>query len=309
MPGRSRKARPRLPRAAKAKPIPRHRRSRWLLPLAGLLVIAGGATAAVLLLGDETGQADAVPWATLGTADVHSLVFDPADATHLYFGHHGGLLESRDGGRSWQATALSGADAMNVRIGAGGFIQIAGHDVYLESRDGGQTWQPVPNNLPGLDLHAFVTDPGDSAHSWAFAVGYGLYETTDAGRHWEPRLTGNVGALTIFEADGQPVLVALTQTGLARSDDGGQTWQPLGGPSGQLASLAASADGSVIYAGTTDGLQRSIDGGQTWSPTGLPNVAVTIAVPRGDGETVAVVDDRTRLYRSSDRGATWPGPR
>jgi photosystem II stability/assembly factor-like uncharacterized protein len=306
MPPRSRKARPGFTRTVKAAPQTSLGQSRWLLVGAALLVVL--TAGAFVLLRDEGGNGSAVAWARLGTADVHSLAFDPADPDHLYFGHHGGLLESRDGGRSWQPTTLTNADAMNVRVSDGGLMQIAGHQVYVESRDAGQTWRPVPNDLPGLDLHAFATDPGDSAHAWVFAVGHGLFETTDGGRHWEQRQSDSFVALTIFQAEGQPVLVGLTQTGVARSDDGGRSWQPLGRPSGQPASLAASADGSVVYAGTTDGLQRSTDGGQTWSPTGLPNVPLTIAVPPDDDETVGVVDDETRFYRSADRGATWPGP-
>lgn len=304
MPSRSPRTPSGFTRAAKTIRQPRHL-GRWILPAAALVL---GAAASFLFLRYGAGSGDAVAWARLETADVHSLAFDPADPSHLYFGHHGGLLESRDGGRSWQPTALSGADAMNVRVSEEGLMQVAGHEVYLESRDGGQTWESVPNDLPGLDLHAFVTDPTDPTHAWAYAVGQGLFETTDAGRHWELRLAENVGALTLYQDGGQPVLVGLTQIGVGRSTDGGRTWQPLGRPTGQLASLAASADGAVLYAGTTDGLQRSTDGGQTWSKTSLSNVALTIAVPPGDGETVAVVDEETRFYRSADGGATWPGP-
>lgn len=277
----------------------------WLA--AGLGVLAAVGVGAYLLLGGEEGSAPAA-WATLGTADVHSLAFEPADPSHLYFGHHDGLLESRDGGRSWQPGALSGADAMNVRPGGGDLMQIAGHEVYLESRDGGQTWEPVPNDLPGLDLHAFVVDPGDTEHAWAFAVGYGLFETTDAGRQWELRTPENIGALTVFVEAGRAVLVGLSQTGLGRSDDGGRTWQPLTPPEGQLLSLAAAEDGSVLYAGTTAGLQRSTDGGGAWSATPLEVVPLTIAVAPSDPNIVAVVDDATRFYRSEDAGATWPEP-
>jgi photosystem II stability/assembly factor-like uncharacterized protein len=277
--------------------------------------VAGAAVAAVAVVAlavvlNSSGRAsvgEATAWSTLGTPDVHSLAFDPADPQHLYFGHHGGLLETKDGGRSWQGTALGEADAMNVAPPASGFFQIAGHNVYKETTDGGQSWQNVPNNLPGLDLHAFVADPGDPSHAWALSAGFGLFETTDRGRTWELRQPGGWGALTSFVEGGKTVLVGVGSQGLSQSEDGGRTWTALGQPTGQVASLAASADGAVIYAGTTTGVGRSTDGGRTWSMTGLKTVGVTVAVYPKDPDIVAIVDDKTRFFRSADGGTTWPG--
>jgi len=279
------------------------------------MVVGGAAVAAVAVValavvlgGGGQSVGGATPWSTLGTRDVHSLAFDPADPQHLFFGHHGGLLETKDGGRSWQATALLNADAMNVAPPSAGFFQIAGHNVYMETADGGQTWQSVPNNLPGLDLHAFVADPDDPARAWAFAAGFGLFETIDRGRTWELRQPGGWGALTSFVESGETVLIGVASTGLARSDDGGRTWAALGQPTGQLVSLAASAGGGVLYAGTSEGVSRSSDGGRTWAPTALETVALTVAVAQQDPNIVAVVDDKTRFFRSADGGASWPSP-
>ncbi len=247
-------------------------------------------------------------WGTLGTPDVHSLAFDPSDARHLYFGHHNGLLESRDGGRTWRPTGLEAADAMNVRTGTGQTLQVAGHDVYLETADGGKTWQPVPNDLPGLDLHAFTVDPADPAHAWAYAVGFGLFESTDRGRHWEPRQPGDWPVLATFRSGGAMVLLGLSKVGLGQSDDGGRTWQPLGDPGDQVASLAVSPDGAVLVAGTTNGLVRSTDGGRTWQRTPFDRLALAIALAPSDPRVVAVVDKETRFYRSEDAGENWPGP-
>jgi photosystem II stability/assembly factor-like uncharacterized protein len=299
-------------RRAYRKPPPRQPWWRsWRTALVGVAVLVGVGIVgyAVLAGGGPATVGGSTVWATLGTRDVHSLAFDPADPEHLYFGHHGGLLESRDGGRRWQPTGLGRADAMNVRPGAGQTVQIAGHDVYMETADGGRSWQPVPNDLPGLDLHAFVTDPADPAHAWAYAAGLGLFETTDRGRRWEARQPGDWPVLSAFRSGDSTVLLGVSGGGLASSSDGGGTWQSLPAPGGgQIASLTAAPDGSVLYAGTTLGLMRSNDAGETWQATPFTGTAVTVAVAPTDPRIVALVDDKTRFFRSDDGGASWPGP-
>jgi len=278
---------------------------------AAVAVIGLGVAALVSYLAlsgpNEGALGSATAWSRLGTADVHSLAFDRTDAQHIYFGHHNGLLESRDGGRTWVPTALTGADAMNVRAGPGSVLQIAGHGVYAETNDGGRTWMPVPNDLPGNDLHAFVIDPADPAHEWAYVVGFGLFESTDHGRHWESRQAGDWPVLTVTKSSGTTMLVGVSAAGLGASSDG-RTWQPLAVPTGQIASLAAAADGSVLLAGTTQGLYRSVDAGKSWQPTGFTGLAITVAVAPSDPRVIGLVDDKTRFFRSEDGGATWPAP-
>jgi len=307
---RKRKASAPLPRAARQRLS--RQASRPGLPIPLLVGIGGLITAgvvAVLFLRTGGAATEANAWATLNTADVHALAFAPGEPAHLYFGHHNGLLESRDGGRTWQPSALSGADAMNVRIGGTDRIQIAGHDVYLESTDGGASWQPVPNDLPGLDLHAYAVAPADPDHAWTFAVGFGLFQTRDAGRHWELRQSGNWGYLATYSSGDKTAIVAVGPEGLVRSVDDGATWQPLAYPGAPLAGgVAAADDGSVLYAATSDGLRRSSDQGQSWQETGFEGVALAMAVAPGRPMTMALVDDATRFYRSEDGGVSWPRP-
>jgi photosystem II stability/assembly factor-like uncharacterized protein len=279
----------------------------WLLGLLGLVAIAAMAIVGYLAFGGPgSGPGRATAWATLGTRDVHSLAFVPGDSQHLFFGHHTGLLESRDGGRSWQPRALSGSDAMNVRPALGNTLQVAGHNLYVESVDGGAHWASVPNDLPGLDLHAFIVDPADLKHAWAWSVGYGLFESTDAGRHWTIRQSGDWPVLTAIDVNGKAGVLGVSNRGLARSMDGGVSWTLLANPGGQVASLTASSDGVLLYAGTSAGLQRSDDGGQTWRTTAFTGLALTVAMVGPN--TVALVDDATRFFRSDDGGATFGPP-
>ncbi|MEO7295007.1 MAG: YCF48-related protein [Candidatus Limnocylindria bacterium] len=292
-----------LPSGAGRKPL--HGRTLWLLVAAAVLA-ATAVVATLWFTGHDTPAA--VAWARLGTADVHSLLFDPADPDRLLFGHHGGLLEADDGGRTWRESTLTGADAMNVRRLDGARLQIAGHEVFLESADAGVMWAPVPNDLPGLDLHAFTVDPAEPDRAWVFAVGHGLYTTTDAGRHWRLLDAGNWGALASYVRDDTTMLVAVGPSGLVRSRDAGESWEPMTYPGAPLATLAAAEDGSALYAATSAGLRRSTDEGSTWSDTGFAGQALAVAVSPSNPDQVAVVDPDTRFYRSSDAGATWPGP-
>ena len=277
--------------------------------LVGLGLAAGVALVATIWwwtapAGSDTPSA----WATLGTADVHALTFDPSDADPLLFGHHDGLLATTDGGRSWQQTTLSGSDAMNVARLSGPRLQIAGHDVYLESTDGGTSWASVPNNLPGLDLHAFAVDPADADRAWAFAVGHGLFRTDNAGRDWQRLDPNNWGALTAYRRDGATVLAAIGPDGLVRSRDGGASWEPIAYPGAPLATMAAAPDGSALYAATSAGIRKSTDEGATWSDTGFAIQALALAVSPSDPDVVAAVDQDTRFYRSGDGGLSWPSP-
>lgn len=78
-------------------------------------------------------------------------------------------------------------------------------------------------------------------------------------------------------------------------------------PTYPMTALAASAGGSVLFAGSPDGLFRSDDAGRSWDATSFRGSPFALAVST-DGSTVAVVDRTTELFRSPDRGSTWPGP-
>lgn len=284
----------------------RHRpRSPHRVLLVGLLVLllAGG----LLVLVASPGKRPLSPWARLGTEDVHALVFLPDDSEGLLFGHHGGILASLDGGRSWEPLA-SGFDAMSLGLSRDGSIVVAGHEVFAVSRDGGRTWQDIPADLPSLDIHGFARDPGHPDRMWAYLATGGFWESVDGGYRWQQVDEANVVLPVAVRSPDGPRLFGLTADGLVTSADGGRSWDRRATPAlYPMASLAASDDGAVLVAGGPSGLARSSDGGRTWFELPFAGQPAAVAVA-GSGRTVAVVTRTTELFRSDDGGSTWPGP-
>lgn len=298
------------PRSA-AKPVgggaarPRSR-TPWLVIGAVGLVIVG--LLATVFLRSSGGASSGTAWARLGTQDVHALRFLPGSTDRLLFGHHGGLLETADRGRSWTPGSAR-ADAMSLSVPGGDRLVIAGHLVFQESRDGGATWADIPADLPSLDIHAFAQSALDPDRMWAYLAGGGVYASVDGGIQWTQVLAGHVLGLTAVVVDGADGLYGIDPfAGLVRSADGGETWAPAGEPpTSPVTSLAATADGRTLVLGGPDGLYRTDDGGATWRQV-LKSRTVLASAISEDGRTLAVVTDDTAFYRSDDGGTSWPGP-
>jgi photosystem II stability/assembly factor-like uncharacterized protein len=295
----------RTARGQRKRPPSPTRSAPWRL--VGLLAAAAAiAAAAIFFLRpfDSGGQA---AWTRFGSQDVHSLVFVDPDARHVLFGHHGGLEESRDGGRTWSRLPVRD-DAMSTSTAADGSIVIAGHEVFTASRDGGATWVSIAGDLPSLDIHGFTRDPADPSRMWAYLATGGLWETTDFGSHWTRVREDNVLFPVAVRAGSATRLLGIDVNGLVSSSDGGRSWQPLSmPPTYPMTAFAASADGMVLFAGSPDGLFRSGDGGRSWAPTAYAGSAFAVATTV-DGGVVAVVSRETEFFRSDDGGATWHGP-
>ena len=277
------------------------------LVIGAVALVAVGLFASVLFRSFD-GVASGTAWARLGTQDVHALRFLPGSTDRLLFGHHGGLLETGDGGRTWKLGSAR-ADAMSLSVAGGDRLVIAGHLVFQESRDRGATWADIPADLPSLDIHAFAQSQLDPDRMWAYLASGGVYASVDGGIQWTEVFPGDVIGLTAVVADGRDALYGIDPfAGLVRSADRGATWAPAGRPpTSPVTSLAATADGRILVLGGPDGLYRSDDGGATWRQV-LKSRTVLASAVSEDGRTLAAVTQDTVFYRSDDGGATWPGP-
>jgi len=179
-----------------------------------------------------------------------------------------GLIESTDGGESWEPISLLGEADFHVLRFAG--ERLYGYDVtndrLLASTDTGRTWQRLSRPAPVLDLAA---DPGDSNHlvaSGESQFGMALFESTNGGMDWTTK--GSVAGLLAWPSPDR--LYAITGTGeVFRSPDAGRSLDLRGRIGGRPAAFLA--EGSDLYVALHDGtIQRSTDGGATWTVRSTP---------------------------------------
>jgi photosystem II stability/assembly factor-like uncharacterized protein len=179
---------------------------------------------------------------------------------------HLGLIESRDGGRSWEAVSLAGdADFHVLRLVRD---LVYGYDAATErllvSQDGGQSWTERVSPGEIIDLAA---NPADARHLVA-TTSTGLVTSEDGGRTW-----GTLGferallawpderSLYLLGADGEMYVSA----------DGGFSLTPRGNVGGAPAALSADHDGALYVALQDRTVRVSGDGGTTWTLRSSPD--------------------------------------
>lgn len=169
-----------------------------------------------------------------------------------------GLLQSADGGRTWQPLSLSGEVDFH-RIAASGLtiVGLSAHDgALLRSTDDGLTW----SNLGAKQLFDIALDPTDGETILATAE-TGLQRSTDGGKSFTAIEGAPLLALLAWSDAG---IFGIDPAGqLYTSTDAGESWTPAANIGGEPAALAASPSMVTVLTGTT--LLVSSDGGGTFT--------------------------------------------
>lgn len=292
------------------RPRPSRRRPwRWAA-IAVLVALVGG-----LFIYRQGDFGSRTALATLDARDVHALTFSPRERDTAWFGHHGGVLETRDGGARWRKLGVSG-DAMGLAVHPSepGLIYMAGHDVFQVSRDGGDTWRPVQHDLPGTDIHGFAMS-NDGKRLFAFVVGSGVFRSDDGGVKWSqvtsrpPGGMGGIMSLAMGPAPNETLYAGTMESGLFASRDGGQTWSAVAGLSEKVITSIAVDPAGTVYVGSPSGLFRGSDKGGAWTRLPLDEKVGAVAVSPVDPRRVLAVSFNRKVFRSDDGGLTWGGRR
>lgn len=168
-----------------------------------------------------------------------------------------GLIESTDGGRTWDSISLSGkADFHSLEARHG---RIYGHSggVLMVSEDK-KDWDERAS-IGLADLAVSPDDPGIILAT----TEQGLAVSGDGGERFQA--VEGAPALLLIEWTDEGRIVGVDPQGAVHvSDDRGKTWEMRGSAGGQPAAL--TAQGEKVFVATSDGrIVESTDGGQSFT--------------------------------------------
>ncbi|MFM7676305.1 MAG: photosynthesis system II assembly factor Ycf48 [Synechococcus sp.] len=142
------------------------------------------------------------------------------------------IMETNDGGASWEERSLELPEEENFRLisidfnGKEGWI-VGQPGLLLHSTDNGQNWNRLflDTKLPGEPY--LVTAQGRSSAELATNVG-AVYRTSDGGQSWQAEVVDAAGAVRDLRRSPTGSYVSVSSLGnfFATWDPGQETWQP-----------------------------------------------------------------------------------
>ena len=262
--------------------------------------------------------ASASPWQQVPIATkANPLDVAFTDANHGFLvGSNRLILETNDGGSSWEERALDLPEEENFRLlsidfqGDEGWI--AGQPgLLLHSTDGGQNWSRLflDTKLPGEPY--LITALGPNQAELATNVG-AIYNSRDGGNSWQAEVEDAAGAVRDLRRgdDGQYVSVSGLGNFFATWTPGEAAWTPHQRMSSQrLQSMGFQPDGSLWMLARGAQLRFNADPSDvdTWGKAVVP-------ITNGFGYLDMAWDPQGAIWTgggsgtllvSSDNGKTW----
>ncbi|MFD1140047.1 sialidase family protein [Larkinella insperata] len=270
-------------------------------------------------------------WVSRGleVTTAYSFVTNPFDPKHQFITYTDiGLMESRDGGATWNSATRNGvpkewvnttyALVFDPKVKARAWAVMSGtHDLprpkmfrrtspktyqggILVTDDAGTTWQVVSQEIGEAGMTSLVLDPGSNPAArtlYACAFGKGVYKSTDGGKSWQLKNNGISGEEPFaWKLVRRPTDGALFLLVARRNDDG---------------TIGTPGNGA---------LYRSDNGAESWTKLGLPietNSPVDLAVDPQDPERLVLTawgrktagkltpDIGGGIFLSTNSGKTW----
>ncbi len=225
------------------------------------------------------------------------------------------LLETTDGGKTWQTRGLELEDQKYRFTGVSftgqeGWI-IGEPAILLHTTDGGQTWSRVPlsNKLPGAPNTIVALAP----NSAELATNIGaIYRTTDGGQTWKALVQEAVGVVRNLErsTDGKYVAVSAKGNFYSTWEPGQNAWAPHNrNSSRRVENMGFGEDGRLWMLARGGQMQFSEPGKpDEWQDTQYPELSTSwglLDVAYRTPNEIWVTGGSGNLLCSFDGGKTW----
>jgi len=244
------------------------------------------------------------------------MTFSDADPKHGWIvGTNASLLETTDGGKTWQVRALDLGET-NYRFVSVSFYGdegwIAGKPaLLLHTEDGGKSWSRIglSSKLPGDP--ALIKALGKGTAEMATDIG-AIYRTQDKGQNWRALVTQAVGTVRNLyrHPDGRYIAVSAKGNFYSTWSPGDRAWvQHNRNSSKRVNNMGYTPDGRIWMLNRGGQLQftnsaSTEDWGKAMSPKSAEGYGL-LDLAFQDQEHIWVGGGNSHLIYSEDGGKTW----
>ncbi|MBF2007618.1 photosynthesis system II assembly factor Ycf48 [Chlorogloeopsis fritschii PCC 9212] len=230
-------------------------------------------------------------------------------------GSNATLLETKDGGNTWQPITLQ-LDDNKYRFNSVSFAGKEGWIVgepslVLHSTDEGNSWSRIPlsEKLPGNPINVLAL--GAKTAEMATDVG-AIYKTTDGGQNWKAQVEEAVGVVRNMErsADGKYVAVSAKGNFYSTWEPGINAWVPHNRNSSRRVENMGFTENGQMWMLARGGQVQFSDPANPdkWLEVQYPEVSTSwglLDLAYRTPEEVWISGGSANLLRSPDGGKTW----
>lgn len=259
------------------------------------------------------------PWQVIELptkANLQDIAFTPDFKHGWLVGSEATVLETTDGGQTWQEKRVELEDENKARLtsvsfyGKEGWI-VGEPSVLLHTSDEGKTWSRIPLSakLPGSPLT--ITALADNCAEMTTNVG-AIYRTTDGGQNWKAMVQEAVGVVRNIQRsdDGKYVAVSAKGNFYSTWEQGQNAWTPHNrNSSRRVQNMGFSPDGNLWMLARGGQVQFSTsDNGEEWEKAIFPELSTSwglLDLAYRNSEEIWVAGGSGQLLSSFDGGKTW----
>ena len=258
------------------------------------------------------------PWAVI-SVPTNSKLLDIAftgDPKHGFVvGGNATILETRDGGDTWEPLSLS-VDDPKARFDSVSFFGQEGWilgepSLLLHTTDEGTSWSRITLSakLPGNPIAIYAL--GENTAEMATDLG-AIYKTVDGGKNWKGQVEGAVGVVRNMERsrDGKYVAVSAKGSFYSTWEPGQSAWTPHNrNNSRRLENMGFGENGQLWLLARGGQVQFSEpDNLENWQEAKNPELSTSwglLDLAYRTADELWIGGGSGNLLRSADGGKTW----